>query len=45
MRIWTTQSISFWEQLQTQGIVYCDTEKSFWAEEFKEAYDWMANQT
>lgn len=46
MRIWTTQTVPFWDQLQEQGVVYCETAKSWGANDpdFKEAYDWMAAQ-
>ena len=43
MRIWTTQSVDFWNQLQEQGVIYCSTQKSYWAEEFRGPYDWMAS--
>ena len=44
MRIWTTHSLPFWNRLQEQGVVRCDTDLSCWASDFKEAYDWMADQ-
>ena len=44
MRIWTTQTVSFWNQLQEQGVVHCDTSKSWGSNDFKEAYDWMVAQ-
>lgn len=44
MRIWTTQTIFFWNQLQEQGVIHCNTSKSWGAIDFKEAYDWMAAQ-
>ena len=44
MRIWTTQTVSFWDQLNQQGVVHCDAKRSWGADEMKEAYDWMAGQ-
>ena len=44
MRIWTTQAIPFWNQLQEQGVAYCNPSKSEGAGDFKEAYDWMVAQ-
>lgn len=44
MRIWTTQTISFWNQLQELGTAHCDTSRSWGLSEMKEAYDWMADQ-
>lgn len=44
MRIWTTQTVLFWNQLQEQGVVWCDTAKSWGAADMKDAYDWMVGQ-
>ena len=44
MRVWTTQTVSFWDQLQEQGVVHCDTAKSWGATEMKEAYDGLVEQ-
>lgn len=44
MRIWTTQTVSFWNKLQEQGVIHCDTSKSWGSNDYKEAYDWMVGQ-
>ena len=44
MRIWTTQTVLFWNQLQEHGVIHCDTSKSWGSSDYKEAYDWMAAQ-
>lgn len=44
MRIWTTQPISFWAQLQENGVAFCETAKSLGVLDWKEAYDWMSSQ-
>lgn len=44
MRIWTTQTVGFWNQLQENGVAFCDTAKSWGAKDMTEAYDWMAEQ-
>ena len=44
MRIWTTQSLSLWNQLQEQGVAYANTAKSLGTGDYKEAYEWMAAQ-
>lgn len=44
MCIWTTQTIAFWNQLQDQGVAFCDTAKSWGSGDMKEAYGWMAGQ-
>lgn len=46
MRIWTTQPLSFWNQLKEQGVARCDASKSYAAsdENFKVAYDWLVTK-
>lgn len=44
MRIWTTQSLSLWHQLQKLGVAYASTAKSLGSGDYKEAYEWMAAQ-
>jgi len=44
MRIWTTQTLSFWNLLQEQGTVHCDSDRATADEFFKNAYDWMASE-
>lgn len=44
MRIWTTQTVPFWNKLQEQGVAFCDPSKSEGSGDFKEAYDWMVVQ-
>ena len=43
MRIWTQQRLAFWEDLECNGVVYCN-EDSWLYKEFDFAYDWLAEQ-
>lgn len=44
MRIWTTQTKAFWEQLQSQGSIYCESRYAQEDPFFKERYDWFSEQ-
>lgn len=43
MRVYTTQTVAFYDELMRNGIVYCDRE-SWMAERCRVQYDWMAQQ-
>lgn len=43
MRLWTTQDISFYDKLVSNGIAYCNIVSDF-AKEYDFAYIWMAEQ-
>lgn len=43
MRLWTFQTTEFYENLQKNGIAYCDRE-SWFCQEYRAMYDWMADQ-
>ena len=43
MRIWTQQKFAFWEELERNGIVYCN-EESWTYRAFDFAYDWLVEQ-
>ena len=43
MKLWTIQTKEFYDVLQKNGVVYCDRE-SWFCKEYREMYDWMANE-
>lgn len=43
MRLWTIQTIEFYNALLKNGVVYCDRE-SWLCQEYRDMYDWMANE-
>ena len=43
MRIWTQQRLAFWEELECNGIAYCN-EESWLYKEYGFAYDWLIGQ-
>ena len=43
MKLWTIQTKEFYDVLQKNGVVYCDRESCF-CKEYREMYDWMANE-
>lgn len=43
MRLWTIQTIEFYDALQKNGVVHCDRE-SWLCWEYREMYDWMADE-
>lgn len=43
MKIWTQQKLAFWEELERNGIAYCN-EESWIYKEFNFAYDWLVGQ-
>ena len=44
MRIWTTQTRAFWEQLQAQGAISCESRYAADDELFRSKYDWLSDQ-
>ena len=43
MRLWTIQTIEFYDALRKNGVVHCDRE-SWLCREYREMYDWMADE-
>ena len=43
MKLWTIQTIEFYDALQKNGVVHCDRE-SWLCREYREMYDWMADE-
>ena len=43
MKIWTQQKLAFWEELESNGIAYCN-EESWLYTKYRCAYDWLAEQ-
>lgn len=43
MKIWTQQKLAFWEELESNGVAYCN-EESWFYKKFDFAYDWLVEQ-
>lgn len=43
MRLWTIQTIEFYDTLKKNGIIHCDRE-SWLCQEYREMYDWMVSE-
>ena len=44
MRIWTTQAEAFWDQLQAQGTIYCESSYAQKGNNYLDRYDWISEQ-
>lgn len=43
MKVYTIQTVDFYNELLQNGVVYC-TRESHWCQDCRVQYDWMANQ-
>ena len=43
MKVYTIQTVDFYNELLLNGVVYC-TRESHWCQDCRVQYDWMANQ-
>ena len=43
MKVYTIQTVAFYEELMRNGLAYC-TRESHWCQDCRVQYDWMADQ-